>query len=279
MSLKNKKLGLALSGGGTRGAFHCGFLEGFKDFRPQVAAVSGTSIGSVIGAFYCAGYTPVDILNIFQEQSMLSLLRINLGKHSLMALTGLKKIMNSKLPVDFNDLEIPLSVAVTDLDNDDPVILNQGNLQEVIIASCSIPILFKPTTINGVEYVDGGLVNNLPVESLLGKVDRTIGVHINKYYFTDDQKDKNRTADKAFSLVIRQNVIHSKKHCNYFIEPNLEYVSVLDLNKMNDFFEIGKSFGQRFTQKPNDFENKKHSILDTIKLSLNQNLLITKYSK
>lgn len=263
-SIGKNKIGIALSGGGSRGAFHVGFLEALHPIRSSVSAVSGTSIGSVVGAFYCARYPFNEMLKLFEKASLFSLLSFSRNNaRGIMRLDGLRKILKEAgIPESFEQLDTPLKVIATDLNNNDFISISSGNLHEAIIASCSIPIIFRSVEIDGKECVDGGLLNNLPADVLEDEVDKIIGIHINNYEVPERSDSIRVQADKVFSLVIAQNVKRNSRFCHYYVNPKLSYISVLDFQHINEFYHLGLSTGKQFLENPEKFANRRDSWIE-----------------
>ena len=172
------KLGLTLGGGGARGSAHIGVLHELEtlDLRPDL--VTGTSIGGLIGAFYCAGM-PLEQIEAALRRFKPSLMYAfpdnepAIGSHANIDRT-LQQIFTDhyaerfaerrvKRP-RFSDLEIPLAVVATDLVTKREVILDSGDLILAVQASLSIPVLFPPIKIGDWQLVDGGIMNNVPFD-------------------------------------------------------------------------------------------------------------------
>ena len=119
-------------------------------------------------------------------------------------------------------------------------------------------MFFKATEIDGKQCVDGGLLNNLPANELVEKVDKIIGVHVNNYAIPEKAESLKTLADKVFSLVIRQNVKRYKMYCDYWLEPELPHGSVLDFSSTGEYYEIGRKAGYEFVAHPKQFRLKKH---------------------
>lgn len=157
------KIGLALGGGGARGLAHLGLLKAVEERGFEVAAIAGTSMGGMIGAFYAAGHSPDEIARIARELKLHDFLRP--GKHgALLGGKGIETFLGKHLPGSFEDLRIPLEVAATDLQNGTLVIFNKGPLVPAIRASSAIPGILEPVFIDDRVYADGGLLNNIPVD-------------------------------------------------------------------------------------------------------------------
>jgi len=126
--------------------------------------------GGAVGAFYCAGYSPDEMSEIVKQINFLSHLRPNNLENTLKKYIKEKKIEN---------LNRELFVCVSNLNDGKPEYYNYGEIGKLLRASSSLPILFEPVKIGKNLYVDGGLMDNLPVEPLLDRCDYIIGVEVN----------------------------------------------------------------------------------------------------
>ena len=247
-----KSVALVLSGGGARGAIHLGVLHAFDENKIKVEAISGTSIGAIVGALYCAGVSPFEIKSLMKSQMFTSIFHLSWNKRGLLKMTRLKKTLQNFIPVnDFKSLEIPFYCCVSNLEKGIYEIIDKGDLNKAVSASASIPILFEAVEINGQHYVDGGLFNNLPVEPLLNKYKNIVGVHVNNY---KNSKAHNirAVAERVFNLVSKQNVKPNIQKCDFLIEPFLEKpFRVLDFQETNALFEIGYQEGLKFIKQHN----------------------------
>ncbi len=243
----NNTIALALSGGGNRGAIHVGVLHAFDVTGIKIDAISGTSAGAIVGALYSSGISAIQLKEIMDSQTIGTMLHFTLKKGGLANMQGLRNVLDTHMKVDkYEDLKQKLFVCASNIDEADSVIFSDGDLFTHICASASVPILFRPVEINNQNYVDGGLFNNLPVDPLLEKYDTIIGVHVNNYKIPDTQNIK-RIANQVFSTVIRHNVKHNMKKCDYVINPKLDkaYRS-FGKETTQLLFEIGYNAGIEF---------------------------------
>ncbi len=170
MSGKQYKIGLVLSGGGARGFAHLGLIQALNDAGIYPDVISGTSAGALAGVLYADGHTPKEILKLMNSGSRLDFMRPALPREGLLQIGGIVKILKTSLRAKtFEELKIPLYVSATDLNIGKAVYFSEGDLFDPVIASASIPVLFQPVIINNIYYVDGGVLDNLPVRPIENK--------------------------------------------------------------------------------------------------------------
>lgn len=249
------KIGLSLSGGGARGMAHLGIIKALEEFGLRFSRVSGTSAGAIAGSFYCYGYKPDEILDIVVKTGILKSVRPAWAWTGLLSMDGFKEVMFRCMPENnFNHLKIPLTVAATEIRLGKVVYFDEGELIPAVLASSSIPALFNPVTLNGNVYVDGGLMDNLPVRPLVGKCDFIIGSHCNPVAQRFDLKSVKDITERSLLVAINVGTTHSKAYCNVLVEPDeLGKFSTFDLAKGKEIFEIGYKF-TRANFKAIDFQ-------------------------
>ncbi|MBX2962993.1 MAG: patatin-like phospholipase family protein [Cyclobacteriaceae bacterium] len=238
------KIGLALSGGGARGMAHLGVIKALEEFGLRFYELSGTSAGAIAGAFYCYGYKPDEILGLLSQMGFLNSVRPAWAWTGLLSMDGFREMMHRCMPDnDFKALKIPLTVAATEIRHGKIVYFNEGDLISSVIASSSIPALFNPVNHNDNYYVDGGIMDNLPVRPLVGKCDIIIGSHCNPVQQRFDLGSVKDITERSLLIAINVNTTISKTHCTYVIEPNeLGKYSTFDLSKGKEIFNIGYTY-------------------------------------
>lgn len=249
------KIGLVLSGGGARGFAHLGILKALEEFGVTFSEVSGTSAGAIAGAFYCYGFKPDQILEIITSTGFLKSVRPAWSWTGLLSMDGFKEVLFKYLPENsFEALKIPLTISATEIRHGRVTYFNSGELIPRIIASSSIPALFNPMTLDDHVYVDGGIMDNLPVRPLVGMCDFIIGSHCNPVEQRFDIKNVKEITERSLLIAINVNSSHSKTHCNVVIEPpNLGKFSTFDLARGKEIFDIGYQFvKQNYTK--DDFQ-------------------------
>lgn len=173
------RIGLALSGGGTRGIAHIGVLRAFEESRIKFDYVSGTSAGSLVGAMYAAGIPWEQMLEEAKKVRRKDIVnsRVVIGSES----ANVEKLADILLlGKNFNELNIPFCAVAVDIASGQEIILDSGCVARSVAASCAVPALFKPVEMNGMLLVDGGLLNNMPADVCrrMG-ADIVIGVDLN----------------------------------------------------------------------------------------------------
>ena len=166
---KNKpyKIGIALSGGGIKGLCHAGVLKALEEMGIKPDILSGVSAGAVVGALYADGYSPDEIATLFEDISFRQMTKFRIPDGGIFRIDAFEDFIFKNLRAKtFEELKIPLRIVATNLDKGISVVFDKGNLIDPVVASCSVPVLFTPKKINGVYYVDGGVLKNFPVSTI-----------------------------------------------------------------------------------------------------------------
>jgi len=234
-------IGLVLSGGGTRGFAHLGLLQALNELSIFPDIISGTSAGALAGVLYADGYNPREILHLMNSGSRLDFMRPALPREGLLQIGGIIKILKSNLRAKiFEDLKIPLFVTATDLNNGKAEYFSKGNLLDPVIASASIPVLFQPVMINDIYYVDGGVLDNLPLKPIENKCRFLIGSFVNPVGYMEKCSGLINIAERTFMLSMSKEIHEKAKRFDLFVAPaELRNYKILDPEKAEELFEIG----------------------------------------
>jgi len=157
------KIGLVLGGGGARGFAHIGVLKALEKHGLEPVAIAGCSMGGIIGALIAAGYDHRQILDLIAEVKPWKLLDVG-RMGSLIGGRGMAHQIEKYLPATFEELSIPLAVTAVDLQNGKLMVLTKGPLQSALRGTSSIPGIISTEKHEGCFLIDGGLLNNLPVD-------------------------------------------------------------------------------------------------------------------
>lgn len=157
------KIGLALGGGGARGAAHIGVLMELERLGIRPDLITGTSIGGLVGALYASGLTCGDLNDCFHEINISSMYSFAGSAPALTGVSKIEQLLESFIGrPKFSELGIPLSIVTSDLISRQEVILDEGDVITAVLATIAIPILFPPVELDGMVLADGGILNNTP---------------------------------------------------------------------------------------------------------------------
>lgn len=239
---KPYKIGLALSGGGARGYAHIGVLKALEEFNIKPDIIAGVSAGSIVGAFYCSGLSPQDIIDCVSSEKFKNLAEITIPRVSLFQSEGLHKFLVEVLgDTKIEEMKIPLRVIATDIDNCVSKVFDKGKAADIIWASSSIPVVFPPVVLDGINYVDGGVLRNFPVQPIRKACEYMIGVNVNPLQM-DPVYKKNilGIAERSYFLMFRSNQVEDCRLCDMLIQPKeVADFSLFDTKNMKKIIDAG----------------------------------------
>ncbi|MBL7813640.1 MAG: patatin-like phospholipase family protein [Saprospiraceae bacterium] len=227
---REHKIGIALSGGGAKGIAHIGVIRALQENGIEPTIVAGTSAGSIIGTLYAAGVKTEDMEKMIADSSMMKIFRLfGVPGAGLVKLDYLKERLAEFIKEDsFEALNLPLYVCATNLNQGKAVYFNTGTLFDKVVASCSVPWLFKPIEIEGEMYVDGGITNNMPASIIRDKCDVLIGSNVKPKVHVQSNKELDTF------MGITQRVVDLSLWTN--AKPNIKLLDVyIAPEKVNDF--------------------------------------------
>lgn len=240
---RSGSIGVAFSGGGARGFSHIGVMMAMEKFGIHPQVISGVSAGSIAAVMYGSGMSPLDIRSCFADANKLADFREwTVPKDGIFKLNKFAKMLESWLPVrNLEELNIPTVVCATNLDRGTQVAWGKGEIVPRVIASCSIPIVFKPVEINGSHYVDGGVLHNLPAWAIRQYCTTLFGSNCSP--LSHDYKYKDSLIDialRTYSLTTKANVFHDMRLCDYVISPReLSDYKAFDLSALDYSIKVG----------------------------------------
>lgn len=180
MSEESRKIGLALGGGGGKGSAHIGIITALEALHVPIDVLTGTSIGGLVAALYAVGYQPYQIEQWFQRATMRRILDRDPTNGGFIGTRKIEQLLREAFGTrTFADATLPLALVAVDIVRGTEVIIRDGSLVDAVLASTAIPGLFPPVMRGEQLLVDGGVLNNVPVDvaQMLG-ADRVIGVDL-----------------------------------------------------------------------------------------------------
>lgn len=242
------RLGVALSGGGARGFAHVGALKALEEAGMKPDVIAGVSAGAVAAVMYAAGVPLDEMLSLFTSTKFTDFARPSLihgdGMFSLMRF---KQFIEEATGIDrLENLRIPTYVGVTDLDHGEPAEFHEGPLGERVVASCSIPIVFSPVEIDGIQYVDGGVLRNLPAWIIREKCETLIGINVSPLRTFEYKKSFLDIGMRTYNLMAKANQQQDMDICDHvIITPELIHYQVFNLKDIHKAYLSGYAAAHR----------------------------------
>ena len=296
------KIGLVLSGGGAKGLAHIGVLKVIDSLGIKIDYIAGTSMGAVVGGLYASGYSANQLDSIFSKIDVDALLQdytpresksfyekrndeiyaltLPFNKFKLGLPSGLSKgLYNFNLISsltqevshirDFDNLPIPFLCVATDAETGEKVVLDSGVLAQNIIASGALPTLYSPVEVNGRLLIDGGVIDNYPVEELRARgVDIIIGVDVQDGLKTREElKEVTSVLTQINNFSMLEKMTAKQEATDIYIKPDIKGYSVVAFDKGKELINKGKEKAIETISKLTPYKN---SITRIDKKTINQ---------
>ncbi len=253
-----KPIGIVLSGGGGRALVHLGIWKALEEQNIQPNKISGVSMGAIMGAMWAAGYSANETTKIFQSQSWKKWLRPTWSENGIISIQKLRTLFSEYLPKSFEELSFPITISAFCLQTAKIERFESGDLITPLLASMAVPAIFSPVRIKEYDFVDSGLLENLPTKpfyynSINNEKKESdyfvIGIHSNPL-------DKNFIPISTRSVIERYfqavGVFMVKKDiskCDIYLEPqdiaNIKF-SNMNIDKAS---QIGYNYTKEFLNK------------------------------
>lgn len=241
---KNKfKIGLVLSGGGVRGLSHVGVIQALKDRGIEPEVVSGSSAGAVVGALFCKGYKPGQMLQFFKETPLFHINKFAIGKPGFIDTDKFYRDFNKYFPLDdFSGLSKKLYVTAVNMLSGEKVVFQEGPLIKTLLASSAFPGLFSPVEFNDSLYSDGGILDNFPTDPLRENTSVLIGSYASPLDAIQPESLKYsvNVLERAIRINYSRRSLRKFAHCKLVIRPlDLSRFGLLDVGKLEEIYQIG----------------------------------------
>lgn len=237
---KNPIIGLTLSGGGMRGIAHIAVLKVLEEYNLKPQIISGTSAGSIVAAFYSFGKTPDEMMDIVKSTTFFSRSYLKLSKNGIFSSNFILKLLTDYFPEDdFKILKIPIYIAATEMTHGIVDYFSEGPLFQPLLASSSVPFVLPPVRMGEKIYVDGGVLDNLPIEPIIDKCDFLIASHVNSISYDELKKmSLMKEFDRILHLAIAKSVYSKVNSCDIFLDPpKMTKFSLFNKKYMDDMFQ------------------------------------------
>ena len=299
------KVGLVLSGGGAKGLAHIGVLKEIEAAGIEIDYIGGTSMGAIIGGLYASGYNAHQLDSIFESVDFEKLIQDDLPRSAQSfyeradreryaialpfehfkvsfpsALSKGQNIYNLftqlthhvKETDDFASLDIPFFCVATDAEKGQAIILDKGCLPEAITASGALPSLFSPVLLDDRVLIDGGVVNNYPVEELRKRgANFIIGVDVQDGL---RGKDELKSAPEMLLQINNYRTIEAMRdkvaQTDIYIKPNIEGYTVVDFDRGAEIIKGGQEKAEAYDDAFRKLAALQHKTYKKPELKLNQ---------
>lgn len=309
---KAPKVGIVLSGGGAKGLAHIGALKVIEESGVKIDYIAGTSMGAIVGALYASGYSAIELDSIFKSTDFPKLIEDDVPRSAKtfyekddseryalalpfdnfkisfpQAISGGQNIYNELVRLlfhvkdvnDFKKLPIPFLCIATNVETGEEVLLDGGYLPEAIMASGTFPSLFELAEIDGKILVDGGVVNNYPIDQVKAMgADIVIGV--------DVQHDlaKRESLSSATEILLQINnyrtvndMKEKSQRTDVYIRPNIEDFSVVDFEKRHDIITSGEeAANEKITELSKLAQDQSNALVEKSKVRVTESLIINR---
>lgn len=284
--IKRPRIGIALSGGGARGFAQIGVLEVLEQNHIPIDCIVGSSMGSIIGGLYAAGYSPQEIYQLAKKIDWLTLMedtppRTNLfigqkqergrailqirfkgtkpafpqalspGQKLSIVLTNLTLLADYPTTSDFDRLRVPFRALSCDLISGQKVLLRRGNLAEAMRASSAVPLLFMPVVMDSMLLVDGGLINNIPVDEVNNfPVDLIIGVDtVSKLRDRNNLNAPWEIADQVTSIMQREKNAQQREKASILIKIDMDDFKFDSFQFIDEMIAAGRTETKKYVEQ------------------------------
>ena len=237
-----REISLCLSGGAAKGAFHLGAVSVLQEHGIKIKAISGTSVGALIGASLACGKSATEIFEVIKSKEFRKVFKFKIGKDYLFELNKDASIVTKIIDKNnFGELNFPLSVAVSDMNEESIYYFDNGeDFKDLVLASCSIAPLFKTVQIKNHLFGDGGVIDNFPVQELLKYNYPIVGINLYPKY------NKQATSilawlKKSLYIAWQSHNREKEKLCDIYVTSDkLNNISVFSFKDIDTAYQLGR---------------------------------------
>ena len=242
-----EKVGLALGGGAVLGAAHVGVLRAVEEVDVEISYITGTSIGAFVAALYAFGKNWEEIKEIALELDWMDITSISLSRYALLSNEKLGDLLVKHIGnVNIEDSDMPLALVATDAATGEKVVLDKGAVADAVMASTCIPGIFVPVEIDNRLLLDGGIVENVPINTVRAMgAEFIIGVDLNSKH---EYQKPNNILDvllNSFHFLMSYSTKLQTEDADLLIEPDLSAFNRSGMDQLEDLIEKGYEDAQK----------------------------------
>ncbi|MNI45760.1 NTE family protein RssA [compost metagenome] len=247
-----KKVGLVLGGGAVRGLAHLGVLKALERHCIQVDCIAGTSMGGAIGGLYAAGISANDLEHLIKTTPKYRLIDLGVRQRGIIAGNGIYKVVNELLkqhnkealliehfPIEFKAVSVDLLAGKQ-------VIFDKGDLITALRATTAFPGVFAPVMHEGKMLVDGGVLNNLPVEyAKINDESLIFAVDVTREHENKPPRNMVEVVYRSYSLMTAERKHSSLGLADTIIRPEVGHVAAFDFTRMDECIRAGEEAAEQ----------------------------------
>ncbi|AOA59072.1 patatin-like phospholipase family protein [Acinetobacter larvae] len=255
-------IALALGGGGAKGFAHIGVIKVLESHGIKPKIVTGTSAGSFVGSIYASGKSPYQMQQLALQLKESDLRDLTLNSRGIVQGQKLQDYINRQVGNKaIEQFPIRFAAVATRLDSGKKAEFIKGNTGQAVRASCSIPNVFVPTKIGTQEYVDGGLVSPIPVQTARDMgADIVIAVDISARPAANQSMNMWGLLDQTINIMGQQSINQELSKATVVIQPKVGHLGTLDLKASNQAILEGEKAAQaKITAIQSAIQNFKNS--------------------
>jgi NTE family protein len=238
-----RTFGLALGGGFARGLAHIGVLKVLEQENVKPDFVAGTSVGSILGAAYCSGLSAAELEHMAGSLRFRDFVRFTFSRYGFCSADRMDRLLKRLLKCEtFEQMQIPLAVAATNIRSGDAVVFRGGDLYGAVRASCAYPGLFPPVEVDGELYVDGMLGHAVPTTPLrMMGADYVLGVYLNSNWVrTRAPRHMFDVVTQCFNIAQTRMSESWRRDANLVIEPDVNGFAYDCFDHASDLIRSGE---------------------------------------
>ncbi len=240
------KLGLVLSGGGTKGVAHAGVLKFLAEKNIQPDVLASCSAGSIVGSLFAIGKTPEEILDFFKSVYFFNWRHFTFNKPGLVSSMIFSNYLKPVFKdMTLGDLEVDLRIVATELvSGEQKIFTSETKIVDAVIASCSIPGITVPYIVGKEMFSDGGVLNNFPADLIQQDCEKIIGVYVSPPQDVEitDLNSIKAVTTRAYELMSHRTEIHKFSYCDWLItSKKLAQYGTFErkATRLEEIFDIG----------------------------------------
>lgn len=238
---EEQKIALVLGGGAAWGIAHIGVIDVLVREGIEVDIITGTSAGSIIGAFHADGYSIDELVDEISTLGFTDFLYPSFDGLGFFSLNRMEEYFSEKLFTEnIEDLPIDFAISTTNIDTGEPAVFSEGQLAKLITASSAVPVMFGPVEYEDYWLADGGLVDNLPVEAA-----KELGANIiiavdvgGNFRFTRRPEGRIEYGNRIFNIM--RQASYSPEGVDILISPELDNFSGTDFDNYSEIIGVGQ---------------------------------------